>query len=80
MTVTAEYAIELGRQVDELEAENAKLRIVAKPASRQLLNITKAALDHAEAENAKLRAALSWMADQDPQLVDAAKEKFGLED
>ncbi len=31
------------------------------------------------AEIAKLRAALSWIEDQDPQIVEVAREKFNLE-
>jgi len=45
-------------KMDKLEADNAKLRELKTPASRQLLNITKSALDHCEQECAKLRAAL----------------------
>lgn len=29
-------------------------------------------------ENERLRAALSWVEDQDPQVVAAARERFGL--
>ena len=45
-------------ETDRLKAELERLTALKTPASRQLLNITKAALDEANAENAELLAAL----------------------
>jgi hypothetical protein len=37
-----------------------------------------AEIAHLTAQRDQLLASLSWMEDQDPQLVDAAREKFNL--
>jgi hypothetical protein len=47
----------------ELNAEIGRLRAVKTPASAELLNIAKAALEHAEAEVGRLRAALESISD-----------------
>ena len=40
--------------------------------------IAQIELAKAKAEIERLRAALSWIADHDPQIVIAAREKFGI--
>ncbi len=51
------------KEIDRLRAENARMRELKTPATRQLLNVTKGLLDNAEAECAKLRTALAIIAD-----------------
>ena len=48
--------------MDEAAAEIKQLQQLKTPASRQLLNITKAALEHAEEECERLTAALRRIA------------------
>jgi uncharacterized small protein (DUF1192 family) len=52
--VSTEHKLRI--QIAELQAEIERLRELKTPASRGLLNITKALLDDANAENAKLLA------------------------
>ena len=51
--------------------------MINAPVSHRL-RIASDTLEEAANEIDTLRRALSWIADQDPQIVDAAFEKFGL--
>jgi hypothetical protein len=54
------------RVIEKQIAEIGLLRELKTPASRQLLNITKALLDVANADNAKLRVLVRALLDNDP--------------
>lgn len=79
---SAEVLGMVGRAADEIERLQTKIKAEREkyPYSEEDLDMhVEAVTKELKTEIERLLAALSWIADHDPQIVDAAREKFGID-